>query len=200
MKQVLFSESILYTDIEDKHIKKLFLSILKKEKQKNNCMLKSNRGGFQTGNILDQKLGIFLIKNAGDLIIEHYKFKNNIKLILSNFWINENNKHNYNRSHVHVGINSKTGLNINFSGIYYLEVPKNSGNLYFESNDIVRYSYENLNSNVIDNSDFRQETFFIPTKNKFIVFPAHLRHGVESNLSNKKRISVAFNFIIQNEI
>ena len=47
MKQVLFSESILYTDIEDKHIKKLFLSILKKEKQKNNCMLKSTEEDFK---------------------------------------------------------------------------------------------------------------------------------------------------------
>jgi uncharacterized protein (TIGR02466 family) len=202
MKEVLFSETILYTDIENKEIDKLFLSVLKKQKriQNNKSMVNSNRGGFQTDNITDKTLGTFLMKNAGDLLTTNYTFKNNIKLTLSNFWINENYKYNYNRSHLHLGINNDTGLAINYSGIYYIQVPKEDpGDIYFESNDISRLNLEVLNRSVENHPDFRTEVHLTPINNKFVVFPSYLRHGVESNLSNKKRISVAFNFTVQKD-
>jgi len=200
MRVVLFSESILHTNIENKEIKKLFLSIFKKEKEKNISMMKSNRGGFQTDSLDNKTLKKFLIENAGKLLNSDYKLNKSIKLLLSNFWINQNYKYNYNKSHLHLGITSPTGLTINFSGIYYLEVPDDSGNIYFESNDIVRYNQEILNRHVDDHPDFRTELSFIPKENDFIIFPSYLRHGVESSLSNKKRTSVAFNFVIKDAI
>jgi len=200
MKVVLFSESILHTNLENKLIKKLFLSTLKKEKEKNVSMVKSNRGGFQTDSLDNEKLKKFLIENAGELLNSEYKFNKSIKLLLSNFWINQNYKYNYNRSHLHLGITSPTGFTINFSGVYYLEVPNDPGNIYFESNDISRCNQEILNISTNNHTDFRTEVSFTPKENDFIIFPSYLRHGVESSMSNKKRTSVAFNFVVQDAI
>ena len=50
------------------------------------------------------------------------------------------------------------------------------GNLYFESGE----EYE-------------------PIENRLILFPSHLVHGVRKNQSQKKRVSIAFNYEIRNK-
>ena len=88
-------------------------------------------------------------------------------------WINSNGYDSFNKPHWH----SRTKNDDRISGIYYVSVPdKNMGNLYFETGE----EYE-------------------PIENRLILFPSHLVHGVRKNLSQKKRVSIAFNYEIRNK-
>ena len=88
-------------------------------------------------------------------------------------WINSNGYDSFNKPHWH----SRTKNDDRISGIYYVSEPdKNMGNLYFETGE----EYE-------------------PIENRLILFPSHLVHGVRKNLSQKKRVSIAFNYEIRNK-
>ena len=60
------------------------------------------------------------------------------------------------------------------SGVFYLQIPKNSGNLNFKSE--------------------RSEIFELkPKTGKLVLFPSKLNHFVTKNKSDEQRISLAFN-------
>ena len=72
-------------------------------------------------------------KNTNLLITEHlFKMAHsvtkimvwNLKLGLGNMWANINPTYSYNKTHMHP--------NSLWSGVYYIKVPKNSGNLFLE--------------------------------------------------------------------
>jgi len=74
------------------------------------------------------------------------------------------------------------------SGVYYHEVPENSGDIYFRSND-----------KMMETSPFfmRAQDYYVRSlKGRMILFPSWIDHGVRSNNSNKDRISISFNIII----
>ena len=58
-----------------------------------------------------------------------------------------------------------------WSGVYYIEVPDNSGDLYFP----------------------QLKQTITPQNNQMIVFEGKTRHGVRESLSDKERIAVSFN-------
>ena len=58
-----------------------------------------------------------------------------------------------------------------WSGVYYIEVPNNSGDLFFP----------------------QLKQTMTPKKNQMIVFEGKTRHGVRESLSDKERIAVSFN-------
>ena len=58
-----------------------------------------------------------------------------------------------------------------WSGVYYIEVPNNSGDLFFP----------------------QLKQTMAPKKNQMIVFEGKTRHGVRESLSDKERIAVSFN-------
>jgi len=60
------------------------------------------------------------------------------------------------------------------SGVYYLEVPIDSGDLFFRS-------------------DANEDFSLLPKAGSVVLFPSDLRHGVRINSSPGKRISLAFN-------
>lgn len=60
------------------------------------------------------------------------------------------------------------------SGVYYLEVPIDSGDLFFRS-------------------DGKEDFSLVPKAGSVVLFPSELRHGVRMNSSSGKRISLAFN-------
>ena len=81
-------------------------------------------------------------------------------------WYNINGHGCYNEVHHH-------SLDDGYSGVFYIDVPdENMGNLYFEDG-----------------------TEYEPTPNRLILFPSDLKHGVKTNLSHKKRISMSFNYL-----
>ena len=107
--------------------------------------------------------------------------------ILGNMWANINPPGGYNAPHIHP--------NSLFSGVYYIKSSNNSGNLVF--ND--PRPGEQLNMPRIKKGQppkhLWREVRLEPKEGRIIIFPFHLWHSVEPNLSNDIRISVSFNFI-----
>ena len=60
------------------------------------------------------------------------------------------------------------------SGVYYLQVPPDSSDLYFRTGDAVEFSVKSV-------------------VGRMILFPSHLDHYVPENRSTEPRISLAFN-------
>ena len=113
------------------------------------------------------------------------------KAALGNMWANINNPGAYNKQHIHP--------NSQWSGVYYVKVPKNSGRLFVEDprpgpNMIMPQRVEGLPKGLW------RIVAYPPIEGQMIMFPAWLPHGVEINKSKEKgekgsRVSVSFNFI-----
>lgn len=161
---------------------------LMKEDPKGNK--KSNSGGWQSKTLNtphDDSIKPLLDNIARNIVnvFQHIKLYNEKFKI--NYWINVNNKYNYNQSHDHIA------NNILYSGVYYIKVPSNSGGIVFEN---PRESF----LGTLKFNDYTSENisrYTIPAKeNELLLFSSDLKHFVEQNLTEDKddrRISISFN-------
>ena len=184
MKLNIFKDSIIIEEYENNKIYSRIKNILKNEQKNNKGRVISNVNGFQTDNIKDQVIEKFILSCFVDCIKNNYIAKRSFDVRLRNFWINKNIPDSYNQDHIHP--------DTDFSGVYYLDVPKNSGDIYFKKYDFVKTNLSMLFSD----SDFYTESFIENKKNQFIVFSSDFIHGVYKNKSNKNRISLSFNISI----
>ena len=161
-----------------KKIKKTCLSL-----QKNNQnIIKSNKGGHQyhfdknvlssLTNQIEKEANIF-VKNL-NLIKDVY---------IQNIWLNVNKHKDMNMPHIH----PKSIC----SGVFYVEVFKNSGDLVFENpNDLQLFLEDSVKEyNIYNSCIWRLK----PLNNNLVLFPSWMKHYVDMNLSNKDRISISFN-------
>ena len=96
----------------------------------------------------------------------------NTKIQIDTLWGNISCPYSYNKPHWHLPLEG-------FSGILYLQVPPNSG-------DLVIHHPSNINES--------QSIF--PKINDLFLFKSSTTHSVDINLSNQDRISMAFDFKI----
>ena len=121
-------------------------------------------------------------KNLIEKINTDYKkaFKRQLNLV--NFW---SQIHEYNEStnlHNHCDV-SNLYNSPDLSGVYYVKVPEKSGKIVFE------YPI----------NQYQVKRYFInPIVGRYILFPSTLNHFVTKNKSKEKRISISFNFKIEN--
>lgn len=84
-------------------------------------------------------------------------------------WINVNYPGGYNVPHTH-----SSTMAAGLSGVFYVSVPEDSGNIIFMKD---------------------QQTYSLtPENNMLIIFDEKLHHAVEPNFSQLPRVSIAFNF------
>jgi uncharacterized protein (TIGR02466 family) len=146
----------------------------------------SNRHGYQSKkNISDnEEFSSYLKKYICPLFEkvfkEYYVNKNflnhELAYDLANCWFNVNYPGSYNVVHNHPGAS--------LAAVYYLKVPKKSGNLIFRNPRSFCDYY------LVDSLSYEIE----PKEGELIFFPASLDHEVQENLSKETRISIAFNF------
>lgn len=146
-----------------------------------------SNSGFQAS-IYDTKNSHILdLKNQ---IIKHCHYyaehigyeKNNLEV--KNIWVNINYYKDFNLPHTH-----STNL---ISGVFYVQVPENSGNIVFK-NPAEKLE---LNDHQIDHFiEYNSSKWAMrPIDLGLILFPSWLVHYVEPNLNKEnKRISIAFN-------
>jgi|TARA_R110002020_G_scaffold178227_2_gene371136 hypothetical protein len=113
-----------------------------------------------------------------------YSNKFNKSLILKdepiNFWAQVHYKNESTQSHNHLNVDyPKNSPDV--SGVYYIKVPKNSGDL------VLKYKKHKLDFSSI---------VFNPEERKFIIFQSGLDHYVTPNLNEEPRIIISFNFKI----
>ena len=114
----------------------------------------------------------------------------NPRLDIVNHWININPPQTYNMMHDHPMSD--------LSGVFYIDVPENSGHIMFENpksfashTELVTYT-----DTASEQHNQHVQKFIKPIEGLLLIFPAHLRHGVLPNESNEDRISVSFNIRI----
>jgi hypothetical protein len=127
----------------------------------------SNVGGWQNSEILIKFKEFFPI-------IDLVKSKLSQEVIFNDgMWGNISSTTHYNNTHTH-GNRDKV-----WSGVYYLQIPLNSGNIVFHNNlgEIIRE--------------------YSPKVGDLLLFHSSLPHSVGVNNSNQDRISIAFNFTVE---
>lgn len=112
-----------------------------------------------TGGIFKEKLGQFLLTERD----------------IYTMWFIINKKNDFNQKHIHVPSW--------YSAVYYVKVPKNSGNLIFHDCVFARV-LEALQPNI---------TPIKPKEGELYIFPSYLEHSVDKNQTNKERICISFN-------
>jgi uncharacterized protein (TIGR02466 family) len=182
-KKTIFSDSISINLVNDLELDQWIRNNLQEAKIKTKSRMLSNMGGFQSEPLLSEEitdlLGKHIVKSMEDFTTKKFKYK------LTNIWINENYKYCYNNYHTHPGAH--------FSGVYYLDTPKNCGDLVFHRTDVT--AFLSLNEFFL-NQDNCSEFVITPKPGTIIIFPASYGHSVRPNLSDDPRVSISFNFNI----
>jgi len=133
------------------------------------------------------------IENHCELFVRKYlKVKNNAKFYLLNSWCNIHSSGEFSQTHHH-------GSSL-ISGVYYPIFPKNSGNILFQHKDAVTTNLfpQAIMMEYDEPNHLNSGMYYIQVKEGTIVlFPSHLEHKVDKNLSNQKRYSIAFNFYVR---
>tara|TARA_R100000149_G_C5872101_1_gene135998 strand:- start:1399 stop:1941 length:543 start_codon:yes stop_codon:yes gene_type:complete len=175
-KKILFPVYISENVINDPKIDLWIDKTLHFAKEENKESQKSNIGGYQTSDVLDNEIANLLAPYVYKGAKEITNVTKNI--YFGNLWINENMKGDYNALHCHPGSQ--------YSAVYYRDVPKDSGNLVFYRSDM----------SAINMAEIKDEVRYIvhPKKGLLIIFPAYLTHLVNPNQSDKSRVSISFNF------
>lgn len=150
----------------------------------------SNRGGWQSHTLLEEDVLDFSeLTNLAKLM---YSSASEIFMLwgirstppsLGGFWININNKKDFNLPHTHP-------VQLIVSAVYYINTNEQSGRIVFSRPDIqdAYFKAENMNEYTFE------AMYFSPRNNGAFFFPSYLNHYVEPNLSDEERISIAFNF------
>ena len=152
---------------------------------------KSNVGGWQSQEIdMRQDDNIktqFITQEVVSYFQTNRILREGIKLCFSNCWININKKGDYNTKHIH-------GMS-DLSGVFYLKVPKDSGNIKFDSPNEYNQSAEinSYSEDIVRSFDVSAAYVCYPKPGMIFVFPSSLTHCVEVNKSREDRISVSFN-------
>jgi uncharacterized protein (TIGR02466 family) len=110
----------------------------------------------------------------------------NCDVYITAAWANFNNSRNqYNCEHVHQDT---------FSGVFYLQVPENSGKIYFVNpglNPLWQGAMLTDKKNKFNADRLRIE----PKEGQIFLWPSYLSHAVEPNNHDDTRISISFNVI-----
>lgn len=150
---------------------------------------KSNKGGWQSAELVNPPESFFCLKNAVDeVLVDVHKsmgLKSNYKSSVTESWLNINSPTSYNVKHLH-----PRSL---FSGVYYISVPPGDcGKIVFEREPLM-LSY--LPNYIVEdwNDMTSGTTAYPPIVGKLIIFPSWLVHWVEPNNTKSDRISWSFN-------
>ena len=157
--------------LENLNIRNL-TNICYQTKKKYPSVQKSNKGGYQSGDVVTMNEPLFypLISKLNKKIQNHYKTPN---MSIIGMWVNISSPTHYNTAHTHIQhVNEMKQI----SGVLYIQTPLNSGN------------FTMYNPVWIDN---QIEIRTIP--GQLLLFNKILTHSVSPNNSKDDRISIAFN-------
>ena len=161
--------------------------------KKNKSQKRSTLGGYQSDNLY-YKPGPIINKFVNQLANPVKMFSTQLRLKqpiqLSNLWFNINKPGDSNLTHSHA--------QAIISGIYYIQAPKKSGDLVFQSpaaelmDSYLPISY----ANSFDRYNCSAWSV-APKAGVLLLFPSWIRHHVKINESKQERISVSFNYSFQ---
>jgi uncharacterized protein (TIGR02466 family) len=151
----------------------------------------SNYRGWQSNNIYSHHENmpninrlIESINKHSKIIFDNYGVKEKYIANIEGIWLNINTPGSSNGTHIHT--------DSILSGIYYVRVPEDSGDLVFQNN--LTQAYINGTFLKEDTDITKPSAHYKPVEGAVIIFPSWIPHYVLANNSDKDRISIAFNF------
>lgn len=177
----------IFDEINEKEI----IDFCYQTKEKNPIgQTKSNRGGWHSPFFKltdDNIISHTLAEGLGRSIFT--SIKPELKMDMS-YWIMINSPNTYNVTHTHP--------DAHFSGVLWVKVPENSGQIKFD-NPFAHTGYVEIESyldDVNEKTGFYHAMIVEPEVGKMLTFPSALRHEVFVNESNEDRIAISFNMHI----
>ena len=152
--------------------------------------VKSNRGGWHSSffDITDDNIiSTHLKRGLGKSIFTCLNPNFGVEVT---YWIMINPPNTYNTSHTHP--------EAHLSGVMWIKIPKNSGDISF-NNPYEFTGYIEAKSyieEVRNQTGFHASYIVHPKSGKMITFPSSLRHEVKVNESDEDRIAVSYNIRI----
>lgn len=154
----------------------------------------SRNGKMTTTKYLLDQPGFEKLAEMIDTEVQEYarnifQQKDSIEFFRTTSWAMKHEQGDWSNSHSH--------LNSIISGICYLQVDENSGELTF--NKIIN----NLYDGVIDITTsgwnpFNSHSFtIVPENNQLVIFPSNLPHKVSPSRSSNSRYCIAFNYFVR---
>ena len=139
----------------------------------------SNEGGYHSPVFVETKFP--KLRDTVEEFCNDLLAQKGFGLSVSNieYWCNINKSYNYNVMHNH----GRADL----IGIYYIQLPPNSGNLVLMRNDGSQYC------DLYENRADMLEYIIEPEVGRLYVLPGHLWHYVTGSDSVRDRVSVSFN-------
>ena len=145
--------------------------------------------------LLNKKKNISLRKNLF-YCVDQYTHKllditHDVSFYFQNSWMMKHRPGDWGQNHIHE--------NSLISGVLYLKVPPNSGNLILHRNRIVSNylnPYINLKANNPNIYNADNYTCVLEPK-KLVLFPANMTHSIERNNSEEDRYCIAFNLFFR---
>ena len=121
------------------------------------------------------------VYNSAVSVANSWKYNNELSFV--SCWLNINKPGDFNEQHRHPGTN--------LSAVYYVKANPNSGNIWFIRDGRTEDYFPNIGKNTSHTTPRVSE---LPQNGRFYIFPSHIDHKVDPNLSDDDRISMAFNF------
>ena len=193
MPLFLFPTEVWDFDLGQLDNEKLSEIILEKEKTEPSMVI-SNQGGWQSRSSLHKDKGfsrvVDLIKENFLTVCSNQNYKKGVIFNLINMWANVNRYKDYNSTHIHEGSD--------WSFVYYVKVPKDSGNLIFIDPRIRRMRDQSDRFIKSFDNPFTHSMYLVhPLEGGFVIFPAYLEHYVKRNTTDNPRISVSGNINLE---
>ena len=135
-----------------------------------------------------------IMKHLNYFTKEYLTVNDEVSFYLQNSWAVKHNGNDWGQTHSHA--------NSLLSGVYYLNTDEKSGDIRFEkptgyTNLFHESTHIQFNEYVNHNCSVWVET---PKIGDLFLFPSHLNHSINRNLSNITRYSIAFNFHIEGSL
>ena len=179
----LFPIPIYMSNIDRKFTKQELQFIIK---QKKHCV--KNKGNINTKDnyILNKKefknIKKFIDKTCQDYLEKIISPKNNIKLYITQSWLNYTEKNQYHHQHSHP--------NSVVSGVLYFDCDKENDKIKF-TNPLI---YQQIKPEIKDFNIWNSETWWFALETgQLVMFPSSTTHQVDTKKGNNTRISLAFN-------
>ena len=145
------------------------------------CYISKSKKIFENIPYLEDEI----FKNIKNYLNNIMKLKMNFQFTTS--WVSKTPPQGISQKHLH--------SNSFLSGVYYPKGNKNFNIRFYKKNNF--WDIEKTENNIL-NADWY--SFNIFKDNTLILFPSHLEHSIEKNLSDKTRYSIAFNTLPLGEI
>ena len=157
------------------------------ESLKNDCLKSFKENNRMSKDISDTRNEDLIIPKSKpfeeliNIIKDKFYIRYNQVIELTNYWAQVHSQNESTNMHDHVNcFDIKNSPDL--SGVYYLEVPQDSGDIVFQW-PINKYNQY-------------KRWWFKPKTRDLLIFPSTLDHFVTKNTAVEKRIAVSFNFKI----